>query len=30
VLPGFHEFFLQCFHPEHCIAVSLEHVKFLS
>jgi hypothetical protein len=30
VLPGFREFFLQCFHPENCIAVSLEHVIFLS
>jgi hypothetical protein len=30
VLPGLHELFLQCFHPEHCIAVSLEHIKFLS
>jgi hypothetical protein len=30
VLPGLREFFLQCFCPEHCIAVSLEHVRFLS
>jgi hypothetical protein len=22
--------FLQCFRPEHCIAVSLERVRFLS
>jgi hypothetical protein len=30
VLPGLHEFLLQCFRPEHCITVSLEHVRFLS
>jgi hypothetical protein len=30
VLPGFREFFLQCFCLEHCIVVSLEHVRFLS
>jgi hypothetical protein len=30
VLPGLREFFLQCFHPEHCIAVSLERLRFLS
>jgi hypothetical protein len=30
VLPGLREFFLQCFRPEHCVAVSLEHVRFLS
>jgi hypothetical protein len=29
VLPGLREFFLQCFRPEHCIAVSLEHLRFL-
>jgi hypothetical protein len=28
VLPGFREFFLQCLRPEHCIAVSLEHLRF--
>jgi hypothetical protein len=30
VLPGLREFFLQSFRPEHCIAVSLEHLRFLS
>jgi hypothetical protein len=30
VLPGLCELFLQCFRPEHCIAVPLEHVRFLS
>jgi hypothetical protein len=30
VLSGLREFFLQCFCPEHCIAVSLEHVRFSS
>jgi hypothetical protein len=30
VLPGLRELFLQCFRPEHCITVSLEHVRFLS
>jgi hypothetical protein len=30
VLPGLREFFLQCFHPEHYIAVPLEHARFLS
>jgi hypothetical protein len=30
VLPSLREFFLQCFHPEHCIAVSLERLRFLS
>jgi hypothetical protein len=30
VLPGLRGFFLQCFRPEHCIAVSLEHLRFLS
>jgi hypothetical protein len=30
VLSGLREFFLQCFRPEHCITVSLEHVRFLS
>jgi hypothetical protein len=29
VLPGLREFFLQCFRPKHCIAVSLEHLRFL-
>jgi hypothetical protein len=29
VLRGLREFFLQCFRPEHCIAVSLEHLRFL-
>jgi hypothetical protein len=30
VLRGLHEFFLQFFRPEHCVAVALEHVRFLS
>jgi hypothetical protein len=30
VLLGLHEFLLQCFRPEHCISVPLEHVTFLS
>jgi hypothetical protein len=30
VLPGFRELFLQCFRPEHYVAIALEHVKFLS
>jgi hypothetical protein len=30
VLSGLREFSLQCFHPEHCIAVSLERLRFLS
>jgi hypothetical protein len=30
VLPGLRELFLQYFRPEHYIAVSLEHVRFLS
>jgi hypothetical protein len=30
VLPGLHELFLQGFRPEHYVAVSLEHVRFLS
>jgi hypothetical protein len=30
VLPGLREFFLQCFRSEHRIAISLEHLKFLS
>jgi hypothetical protein len=30
VLPGLCEFSLQCFRPEHCIAVSLERLRFLS
>jgi hypothetical protein len=30
VLPGLREFFLQCFRPEHCIAVALDHLRFLS
>jgi hypothetical protein len=30
VLPGLREFFLQCFRLEHCVAVALEHVRFLS
>jgi hypothetical protein len=29
VLPGLREFFLQCFRPEHCIAIALEHLRFL-
>jgi hypothetical protein len=30
VLPGLVQFLLQCFHPEHCIAIPLEHIRFLS
>jgi hypothetical protein len=30
VLPSLREFFLQSFCPEHCIAVFLEHLRFLS
>jgi hypothetical protein len=30
VLPGLVEFFLQRFRPEHCIAIPLEHIGFLS
>jgi hypothetical protein len=30
VLLGLCEFSLQCFRPEHCIAVSLERLRFLS
>jgi hypothetical protein len=30
VLPSFRELFLQCFRPEHCFAIALEHVRFLS
>jgi hypothetical protein len=30
VLPGLCELFLQCLRPEHCVTVSLEHVRFLS
>jgi hypothetical protein len=30
VLLGLREFLLQCFRPEHGIAISLEHVRFLS
>jgi hypothetical protein len=30
VLPGLSEFFFQCFRPEHGIAISLEHLRFLS
>jgi hypothetical protein len=30
VLPGLWELFRQCLRPEHCVAVSLEHVRFLS
>jgi hypothetical protein len=30
VLPGLREFLIQCFRPEHCIAVPLKHVRFLS
>jgi hypothetical protein len=30
VLPGLYELFLQGLRPEHCVAVSLEHVRFLS
>jgi hypothetical protein len=29
VLPGLHELFLQGLRPEHCIAVPLEHTRFL-
>jgi hypothetical protein len=29
VLPGLHELFLQGLRPEHCVAVSLEHARFL-
>jgi hypothetical protein len=30
VPPGLRELFLQCFRPVHRVAVSLEHVRFLS
>jgi hypothetical protein len=30
VFPGLIELLLQCFCSEHCVAVSLEHVRFLS
>jgi hypothetical protein len=30
VFPGFRELFLQCFRPEHCVALALEHVRLLS
>jgi hypothetical protein len=30
VLPGLVEFLLQRFRPEHCIAIPLEHIGFLS
>jgi hypothetical protein len=30
VLPGFRELFLQCFRLEHCVAIALEQVRFLS
>jgi hypothetical protein len=30
VLPGLGEFFIQCFRPEHRIAITLEHLIFLS
>jgi hypothetical protein len=30
VLPGLYELFLQGLRPEHCVAVSLEHVRFFS
>jgi hypothetical protein len=30
LLPGFRELFLQCFRPDHCVAIALEHVRFLS
>jgi hypothetical protein len=30
VLPGLCELFLQFLRPEHSVAVSLEHIKFLS
>jgi hypothetical protein len=29
VLPGLGDFFIQCFRPEHRIAISLEHLRFL-
>jgi hypothetical protein len=30
VLPGLVEFFLWCLRPKHCVAKSLEHIRFLS
>jgi hypothetical protein len=30
VLPGLYELFLQGLRPEQCVAISLEHVRFLS
>jgi hypothetical protein len=30
VLPGLHELFLQGLRLEHCVAIPLEHTKFLS
>jgi hypothetical protein len=30
VLSGLHELFLQGLRPEHCVAVPLEHARFLS
>jgi hypothetical protein len=30
VLPGLHELFLQGLRPEHCVAIPLEHARFLS
>jgi hypothetical protein len=30
VLPGLYELFFQGLRPKHCVAVSLEHVRFLS
>jgi hypothetical protein len=30
VLPGLYELFFQSFRPEHSVAISLEHVRFLS
>jgi hypothetical protein len=30
VLPSLYELFLQGLRPEHCVAVSLEHVRFLA
>jgi hypothetical protein len=30
VLPGLYELFLQGLRPEHCVAIALEHVRFLS
>jgi hypothetical protein len=30
VLPGLREFFLQCLRLKHCIAVALQHLRFLS